>query len=241
MKSVLITGASSGIGKSLVKRYVADGYQVYAAGRNSHKLVQAFGDHPRITQLVFDVTQLDQIKTIAEQVTELDHLILNAGDCEYMDDILHFDSQLFARVINVNLLSVAYCLEGFLAKVLPFGRVGIVSSSATIVPFPKAQAYGASKAGLDYLARSLSIDLAQHNIGVSLIQPGFVQTPLTDKNDFAMPGRISPQQAANSIFNGMVAGKHLIRFPFLLILSLQVLALLPFSWWRAYISRKTNK
>ena len=241
MKSVLITGASSGIGKALVEHYVAEGYQVYAAGRNVQKLAQIFDGQPRITQLVFDVTQLAQIKAVAEQVDQLDHLILNAGDCEYLDDVMTFDSQQFARIIQVNLLSVGYCLEAFLPKVIGLGRIGIVSSSATILPFPKAQAYGASKAGLDYLAHSLSIDLAQHHIGVSLIQPGFVDTPLTDKNDFAMPWRVSSKQAAKAIFKGMEAGKHHIRFPFLLILSLRLLALLPFSWWRALITRNTQK
>ncbi|MEP1551394.1 MAG: short-chain dehydrogenase, partial [Paraglaciecola sp.] len=94
---------------------------------------------------------------------------------------------------------------------------------------------------LNYLARSLSVDLANQDIGVSLIQPGFVETPLTDKNTFDMPGKVTSEFAAKTIFKGMQARKHSIKFPTLFINILRLLSTLPFALWRKIAIYLVNK
>ncbi|WP_158969806.1 SDR family NAD(P)-dependent oxidoreductase [Paraglaciecola sp. L3A3] len=232
MNTVLITGATSGIGRALVATYVNQGYDVFAAGRNPTKLAELKADFAAITPLQFDVSDLQQVLVVANDLPPINQLILNAGNCEYMDTVYPFDSELFERVIRTNLLSVGYCLQAFLPKLGSGSQLGIVSSSVTYLAFTQAQAYGASKAGLNYLARSLSVDLADKKIGVSLIQPGFVETPLTDKNTFDMPAKVTAKFAAETIFKGMQAKKLTIRFPTLFIATLRLMSLLPFSWWR---------
>ncbi|MDN4501052.1 SDR family NAD(P)-dependent oxidoreductase [Alteromonadaceae bacterium BrNp21-10] len=232
MKNVLITGATSGIGKALVGEYCKAGFSVYACGRDKKKLNELTQQFGNVSILQFDVCDRQQVLAIAEQINDLDHLILNAGNCEYMDNARQFDSELFERVIHVNLISVGYCLDALLKKVVQGGQVGLVSSSVTYLPFSRAQAYGASKSALNYLAHSLSIDLASEKIGVSLIQPGFVKTPLTDKNTFSMPAQVSAEYAAEKIFKGMQKAKLHIRFPAFFIFSLQALACLPFILWQ---------
>ncbi|MEP1553722.1 SDR family NAD(P)-dependent oxidoreductase, partial [Paraglaciecola sp.] len=117
MKRVLITGATSGIGKSLVDIYIHNGYEVVATGRDLTKLATLKKQYPSIHTLSFDITQLQQVLDAAEEVNSIDQLILNAGNCEYMETVNPFDSALFERVIRTNLLSVGYCLEAFLPKI----------------------------------------------------------------------------------------------------------------------------
>ena len=109
------------------------------------------------------------------------------------------------------------------------GTLAIVSSLAHLFPFTKAEAYGASKAALSYFADSLRVDLTDLGITVSLIEPGFVDTPLTQKNDFKMPFLLQVDDAAARIRKGLQAQQQRIRFPKRLVWSLHLLNLLPYS------------
>ena len=197
-KTVLITGATSGIGLSLVEEYTSKGDKVIACGRSKEK-ISAIENKVHLTAL-FDITDDNSVEQAAKNIDDIDVLILNAGDCRYIDDAINFDGKSFASVISTNLTALGSLLEHLLPKVNKGGQVVFVSSSATIVPFPRSEAYGASKAGMDYLANSLRLDLAQHNIDVTLVHPGFVRTPLTDKNDFSMPFMISSTEAAKPYY-----------------------------------------
>lgn len=232
MKNILITGASSGIGKALALQYSKEGNTVFAGGRDRNKLQSAFKDNPLVKHFICDLTCLNEIKSASRNLPNLDVIILNAGDCEYVDDPINFDGELFARVINNNLISVGYCLQVLLKHLKTNGNLAFTSSSASFLPLTRTQAYGASKAGMSYLAKSLSIDLKPHNINVSLINPGFVQTPLTDKNTFNMPGIISSDLAAKNIINGINKNKLQINTPFLFTLIMKTFSLLPFSLWQ---------
>lgn len=238
MKQVLITGASSGIGEQLALDYATQGWVVYACGRNGQKLDFLAAKNSNIRGLVFDVTETEQIASaIAKVVGQLDLLVLNAGNCEYIDDPIHFDATLFARVIKVNLISLGYCLEQCLPKLNKGGQLAIVSSSAAYLPFPRATAYGSAKAGASYLAKTLAIELKPHNIDVSLISPGFVKTPLTDKNQFDMPMRVSVEYASNAIIKGLSKRKKEIHFPSRFTFFLKLLAVLPAPIWRSIASK----
>ncbi|MGD9212800.1 MAG: SDR family NAD(P)-dependent oxidoreductase, partial [Desulfobacteraceae bacterium] len=168
--------------------------------------------------------------------------VLNAGNCEYID-LPHFDSALFRRVMHANVMSMAISIEG----VLPLLRKGTrphlvgMGSSAAYLPLPRAEAYGASKAAVAYLMNTLRISLFKENIDVSLICPGFVQTPLTDRNDFPMPFRISVEQASQYIRAGIAKRKREIHFPKRFTFILKLLSWLPPKMWLHLARRMTKK
>tara|TARA_R110000764_G_scaffold199905_3_gene285241 strand:- start:1128 stop:1871 length:744 start_codon:yes stop_codon:yes gene_type:complete len=242
-RTILITGATSGIGESLLHHYLANDYQVIACGRNKEKLKQLADSNADVIPVAFDITDSEQIKAAAaelKQIARIDILMFNAGDCRYIDNAKAFDGELFASIIATNLQSLGYLLEYFLPKVDAGGQVVFISSSATLLPFPRAEAYGASKAGIDYLANSLRIDLKAQDIAVTLVHPGFIKTPLTDKNDFSMPFLLSSQQAASRIYQGVSAKKSYLHFPKRLTLLLKLLALFPDVVWQN-IALKSEK
>ncbi|PSJ45788.1 short-chain dehydrogenase [Zobellella endophytica] len=240
MKRVLITGASSGIGLRLALDYAADGWQVVACGRNRDKLGQALAG-TGCELCLFDVRDREQARQALGELAPLDLVILNAGSCEYVDDAAAFDAALFARVIDANLIGAANCLAPLLPRMSAGSRLALVSSSVTLLPLTRAEAYGASKAGLDYLARSLAIDLAPRRIAVSLIRPGFVDTPLTRKNDFPMPGRVPVAEASLAIRRGLARGRAEIGFPSGFIWVLRLLSWLPRGLWARLAPTATRK
>lgn len=224
-QDVLITGATSGIGLSLVEQYTSKGDNVIACARNNEKLSKLANNVAQTC--LFDVTDESSVESSSQQVKAIDILILNAGDCSYIDDVINFDAQVFSKIISTNLTSLGGLLANFLPKVREGGQIVFVSSSATILPFPRSEAYGASKAGVDYLANSLRIDLQAHNIDVTLVHPGFVGTPLTDKNTFNMPFLISSEEAAERMIKGIDKRKKYLHFPKRLTLLLKLFSLLP--------------
>ena len=230
MSKVLITGASSGIGQQLAIDYAKAGWHLVAAGRNEEKLAKALADIA-FTPCLFDMQEPKQITAALAEHMAFDLVILNAGNCEYIDDVQQFDAELFARVVNINLIGTANCLPAVIPRIKAGGRLAIVSSSVSYLPLTRSEAYGASKAGLDYLTRTLAIDLAPHQIAVSLIRPGFVDTPLTAKNDFSMPGQVSAVEASRAIRRGLDKGKSEISFPWGLITILRLLSWLPHRLW----------
>jgi len=240
MKTILITGASSGIGAATACLYAQKGYAVFAGGRNTERLTALAEKHENITPFTCDLTNKDDIKKVSLLFPQLDILLLNAGDCEYIDDALHFDGDLLARVLTNNVIAIGYCLEHWLKLIKPHGQLAITSSSASFLPLPRAEAYGASKAALSYLTNTLAIDLKPHNINVSLINPGFVETKLTDKNTFAMPSIITADKAAHYIFKGLHRNTSQINFPKRFTYSLKALSLLPFFIWK-YLAGKMIK
>lgn len=249
INTVLITGASSGIGLQLAQDYLALGWHVIACGRSQERLdALALNELVGATLLIFDISQRDQVQQAGHDLAELlaktdcqlDLVVLNAGSCEYIDDAKAFDDVLFERVVHTNLIAMGYCLSAFLPLMPRGSRIGLMSSSAIYLPFPRAEAYGASKAGVQYLASSLSLDLAKNDIGVSLICPGFVATPLTAKNDFSMPMQVSVQTASKAIRNGLKGGKREIHFPRRFTYLLKLMSFLPAFVWQKMIANDTQ-
>lgn len=233
--NILITGASSGIGRGLAISYAAAGHNVIAIGRNKVALdeLAILG----ISCLQLDLVNLDDVREQSAQLNltlnNLDLAILNAGNCEYLD-ISSFDAALIKRVFDANVISFANSLE----LVLPLLRkahnphlVG-VASIAGYLPLSRAEAYGASKAAIIYLLDTLAIDLAKEKILVTTVNPGFVKTPLTAKNDFPMPFAIDVSTATKIIQRGIAQKKIEIHFPYRLTFVIKLLGLLPRSWWR---------
>jgi short-subunit dehydrogenase len=129
-------------------------------------------------------------------------------------------------------------VPGFLAQ--GTGAIGIVASVAGYRGLPKALVYGASKAAVINFTETLYLDLHPKGLGVYLIMPGFVKTPLTDQNDFTMPHLISAEEAAREIVDGMRAGKFEIHFPRAFTRQLKLLRLLPYRWYFSLIRNATG-
>lgn len=229
-KSVLITGATSGIGKQLAVDYNDAGWQVLAIGRNQTALAQLADLGIQTAQIeLISVDSVVQLQAFIESSTvQLDLAILNAGTCEYID-VDKFDAVVFKQVIDANLVSMGNSI----AAILPFlrasqkSKLALMGSTACYLPFTQAQAYGASKAAVKYLSESLRVDLADTAVDVTLVSPGFVDTPLTQKNEFSMPMMVSVEEAARCIRLGLMTKKMEISFPSLFSIILKILNKLP--------------
>jgi NAD(P)-dependent dehydrogenase (short-subunit alcohol dehydrogenase family) len=224
MKTLLITGATSGIGKALALQAAEKGYQVIACGRNQDVLNE-LASKPNIQPLQFDVTSLEDAKQALHNV-KCDIAILNAGTCEYVD-IDKFESDMFRRVFEPNFFGVVHCVEALIPSLKKGNKLVIVDSMARLLPFTRSQAYGASKAALHYFTKSLEIDLHDRGIKVQAVSPGFVETPLTDKNDFDMPMKITATEAAESMLKGIETDKQNVFFPRMFGFILRFMHILP--------------
>ncbi|HCI6267675.1 TPA: SDR family NAD(P)-dependent oxidoreductase [Klebsiella quasipneumoniae subsp. quasipneumoniae] len=235
MMTVLITGASSGIGAGLAKSYAADGHLVIACGRDASRLTALQQFSPNISVRLFDMTDRDACRQ-ALTGCFADLIILCAGTCEYLDHG-QVDAALVEQVMATNFLGPVNCLAALQTQLEAGDRVVLVSSMAHWLPFPRAEAYGASKAALTWFANSLRLDWEPKGVAVTVVSPGFVDTPLTRKNDFAMPGRVSVDRAVAAIRHGLAKGKNHIAFPTGFSLTLRLLASLPSGIQRLLLRR----
>ena len=224
MKTLLITGATSGIGKALAEHAANSGYNVIACGRNENVL-DSLSKHTNIQACQFDVTSLEDTREALRTQT-FDVAILNAGTCEYVD-VDDFEPDMFRRVFEPNFFGVVNCVDAILPILKKGNKVVIVDSMARLLPFTRSQAYGASKAALHYFTKSLEVDLHDKGIDVQAVSPGFVETPLTDKNDFEMPMKITASEAAKAMLKGIESNKQTIFFPRLFGLILRFMHILP--------------
>lgn len=212
--NILITGASSGIGAQLARDYLAENHRVYACGRNRERLQQlSQRADDQLEVLEFDVSDRQAVQRALQDIGPVDIVVLNAGTCEYIDDAQHFSAELVDRVFAANFQGFVYCAEALLPQLKAGSQLVVVDSMARLLPFSRAQAYGASKAAVHYFANSLKTDLAPAGITVQTVSPGFVKTPLTDKNDFAMPMRVSVATASAAIRRGIKKRHGQIWFP----------------------------
>lgn len=226
MKTVLITGATSGIGKATAILAASQGYRVIACGRNA-SVLDELAAHANISTLCFDVTDATATRAALADVS-IDCAILNAGTCEYVNNG-EIEPALFERVFATNFFGVVNCVSALQNNLQSGSQVLVVDSMARLLPFTKSEAYGASKAALHYFTKSLEVDWASRGINVKAISPGFVETPLTDKNDFAMPMIIKVEDAAKCIVNSIESQRHSIYFPTTFGIILRILNAFPDS------------
>ncbi|KZN13073.1 SDR family NAD(P)-dependent oxidoreductase [Marinomonas sp. TW1] len=236
-KIVWITGASSGIGLALVQRYLKAGWRVIASARTQGELANLAKHESHLSFVAFDIVDKAQIDPVRDALSRLaphlDCAILNAGTCEYLDlDGDNTDWQMMERVMSVNYFglvnSVDVCLPLLKRASQPL-LVG-VSSQAVQAAFPRAEAYGASKAAIRYFLSSLRMDLKTDGIDVSCILPGFVDTPLTRKNTFDMPFLMSSDEAAKRTYQALQHRPYEFAFPKRLTALLWLGRHLP-KWW----------
>lgn len=245
-KTIWVTGASSGIGRALALRLAEQNNFVIASSRGRDALAELQQTSPkRIRILDCDVGADEQMEQtaarLAEMTDHLDMVIACAGTCEY-DDNLQLDSASYRRVFDANYFGVVNTLRCALplladSRAPVFAAVGSLSS---VVGFPRAEAYGASKAALAYFLDAVRADACRTNLRVVHIRPGFIDTPLTERNDFDMPFLMTPEQAAERIERGLAASKHTIDFPRRLSWPLRFLGFFRSLWFRFCAPRMTR-
>ena len=237
-KTIWITGASSGIGYELALQLAEMGNYVIATARNIEKLHQLVSLCPeKIIALpgdISDASNRNQLTSALHEITDtLDVLVMSAGVVGYEDN-LNLSPEMYQRVFATNFFGLVNTLavaKPFLEKSQNKAHVVGLSSMSMMIGFPRAQAYGASKAAADYFLHSLCVDLPQRKFDVSVVRPGFIKTPMTDANDFAMPFLMSAEDAASRIIKGMLKRKRLIEFPSRLGWIIRMLSFFPSLWY----------
>ncbi|WP_346836619.1 SDR family NAD(P)-dependent oxidoreductase [Microbulbifer sp. SAOS-129_SWC] len=245
-KTVWITGASSGIGRALALQLAEQGNFVIASSRGREALAELQKVSPqRIRTLDCDVGNDENMALaaarLAEMTDQLDLVIACAGTCEYDDD-LHLDSASYRRVFDANFFGVVNTLRVAMPLLAnsaqpAFAAVGSLSS---VVGMPRAEAYGASKAALGYFLDAVRADASHLPLRIVHIRPGFIDTPLTERNDFSMPFMMTPEQAAARIERGLARGHATIDFPRRLSWPLRLLGFLRPLWFRFCAPRITR-
>lgn len=255
-RTAWITGASSGIGRELALQLAQAGHRVVISARNADALQEMAALYPQqLLPLPVDIADDSAMAEASEQLAALapalDLVILNAGTCEYLDDGA-LDMALINRVMAVNFTGTlqAAALALPLLRRVSQERVSqerasqpalyVVSSQVTTLALTRSGAYGASKAALEYFCRCLRIDLLPGGIFVGIIRPGFVKTPLTDRNDFSMPWLWTADKAARHILRGIDRRRAEMTFPLALHALLSLLACLPHTLW-ASLSQSMRK
>ncbi|MDC3232871.1 SDR family NAD(P)-dependent oxidoreductase [Pelagibacteraceae bacterium] len=245
-KKIWITGASSGIGKALAEKFAAEGWKVAASARRK-EILDKMSSHENIFSYPLDVTNQDQIKTSFEKIIEdfkgLDLCVFSSGTYDpKLEQGINIKQNKF--VMETNFFGVLYCINAVenYFKNKKDGHISIVSSVAAYRGLPNSSGYGPSKAALTNLTESLYFDFKKYNVRISLVSPGFIKTPLTDKNDFSMPFIKSPEFAAEKMFNGLTKSKAFeIHFPRALTILLKIFRVLPYKIYLFLIDKGVKR
>lgn len=243
-RSVWLVGASSGIGLACAHALHAAGAKVCVSARQA-ELLQAFVDtHPGALALPLDVTDATSVRQATQQLQAqhgIDTVIYCAGYYN-AQSAAAYDLRSMQTHMAVNYTGALLLLDQVLPLMLAqgHGHVSLVSSVAGYRGLPKSLAYGPSKAALTHLGEVLYLDLKPHGIGVSVVHPGFVATPLTAQNTFHMPALISPEQAAKDMLQGWRDGLFDIHFPKRFTRVMRLLRVLPYRWYFPLVRQYTG-
>ena len=215
---VWLVGASTGIGRATAERLHAAGATVVVSARSGATLDAFVAAHAGSHAIALDATDRDAMRRAAGDIVarhgRIDLAVYCAGYYKPMRATA-FDLDDALRHEQINYVGALHLLDAVLPVLLQqrSGHLSLVSSVSGYRGLPKALAYGPTKAALINLAESLYLDLTDHGIGVSVVCPGYVATPLTAQNDYRMPGLISAEEAARHIVDGWQAGEFEMHFP----------------------------
>jgi short-subunit dehydrogenase len=232
-KIAWVTGSSSGIGRSLVHRLVRDGYTVAVSARGTDALADLATAAPQhIRPFPLDVTDKAAVQAVMETIETslgpIDLCVFAAGSYT-RDYAAGFDSDRTRQMFDLNVMGTTQCLEAIMSRMIARkrGHIAVVASVSGYVGLPGAASYGATKAALNAMCEALYPELAAHGVKLTIVNPGFVDTPLTQKNDFPMPFLVSAEEAADSIADGLNTERFEIIFPWKMAIAVRLLHALP--------------
>ena len=245
-KTIWITGGSTGIGKALAIKFASNGWNVAISARRENLLQEISDNNENIFSYPLDVTNKSQCKEVFNKIKSkfqnVDICFFSTGtwnpkkekdiDVEQIEDVFKVN---FFGTLN----SIKAVEEYFKNK--QDGIITIVSSIAGYRGLPNSTGYGPSKSALNNLAESLYFDFKRSNVRVCLVSPGFIKTPMTDKNDFKMPFLKTTEYAANKIYDGLINKNSFeIHFPKSLTLILKLFSFLPSKLYFGLIGKMTK-
>ena len=248
-KRVWVTGAGRGIGAVLTRLFCEEGITVYASSRTEQDLdalQQQLSQYPgKMIPVPLDICHKENINSLIKNwqkernFPEL--VVLNAGTHDPFP-AQEFSAERCEKLFEINLLGTIKCLDPVLKYYVAHnsGHIAVMASVAGYRGLPTAAAYGASKAALIHLCEALKLDLTGSRVKLQVINPGFVRTPLTDKNTFAMPDLMEPEDAAMAIVKGLQSDHFEIAFPRRFVTTLKLLRLLPCNLYFKIIKRITG-
>ena len=247
---VWITGASTGIGRALALRLADHGSTVLASARGEDKLAQLAAESEGLSgdiiPVPLDVTDDDQVTSVCSAIIEEhgvpDLCVLNAGTYIPMDGAI-FSAEAFAKQIDINWMGVVRVLDAIIPGMVArgSGRIAVVGSVSGYRGLRTASAYGATKAALINMCEALHMELSDHGVKVQIVNPGFIETPLTDKNDFRMPALMPVDKAAKAFHDGLKSNRFEITFPKRFTWTVKFMRLLPYAIYLPLMSWVTKK
>ena len=245
-KTIWITGGSTGIGKALAIKFADEGWNVAISARRIELLNELSEKYENISSFQLDVTDKLRCKEVFNNIKEkyenIDICFFSTGtwDPKKEKDI---DVEQMEEVFRVNFFGTVNSIKAVekYFKDKKSGIITIVSSIAGYRGLPNSTGYGPSKSALNNLAESLYFDFKRYDVRVSLVSPGFIKTPMTDKNDFKMPFLKTTEYAAEKIYDGLINKKNFeIHFPKSLTMILKILSLLPSKIYFSLIGKMTK-
>ena len=245
-KVIWITGASSGIGKALALKFANENWSVAISARRENILKEISESHENIKSFPLDVTDQAKCKEVFEQIKNhygnVDICFFSTGTWNPKKE-KDIDVEQIENVFKVNFFGTVNSIKAIeeYFKNKNSGIITIVSSIAGYRGLPNSTGYGPSKSALNNLAESLYFDFGRHNVRVCLVSPGFIKTPMTDKNDFKMPFLKTSEFAADKIYDGLINKNNFeIHFPKELTLTLKLFGILPSKIY-FYLVKKLTK
>ena len=234
-KNVWITGASSGIGRALALKFAKENWQVAASARRENLLQDLNKNNSNIHSFPLDVRNISETKKVFQDILKKFQTVDICVFCTGIHDPeseKKLSAEKIREIMETNFFGTVNCIMAVNAyfRERKNGHISIVSSVAGYRGFPAASGYCASKAALTSLAESLYFDFKRYNVRVSLVSPGFIKTPLTDKNKFSMPMIKSSEYAAEKMFIGLTKKNAFeIHFPKTFTIIVKLLKIMP-NW-----------
>ena len=245
-KKIWITGASSGIGKALAIKFATEGWHVAASARRENLLKELNNNSLNIHSFPLDVRDEFRAKKVFQDIIEkfqaIDICIFCTGIHD-PDSEKKLSTEKIREIMETNFFGTLNCIMAVnnYFRNRKNGHISIVSSVAAYRGMPAASGYCASKSALTSLAESLYFDFKRYNVRVSIISPGFIKTPMTDKNKFPMPMIKSSEYAAEKIFVGLTKKNTFeIHFPTTFTIMMKLLKIMP-NWLFFFIIGKGVK
>ena len=245
-KTIWITGGSTGIGKALAIKFASKGWNVAVSARREELLNELSDQYENISAFPLDVTDKQKCAEVFDQIKkkyeDIDICFFSTGTWNPKKE-KEIDVEQIEEVFKINFFGTVNTIKAVeqYFRDRKKGTITIVSSIAGYRGLPNSTGYGPSKSALNNLAESLYFDFKRFGIRVCLVSPGFIKTPMTDKNDFKMPFIKTTDYAANKIYDGLI-NKNVfeIHFPKSLTIILKILSFLPSKLYFSLVGQMTK-